>query len=795
MYIGSIFFILDAQVPLGDHFPPGDFSCFHWSDKGLFRHKGSRIGDYATFDLLEPAVVRKVTASQSFSDALPDPRHLRFALIDVSLNLCDIFEDPPSLAVFILTLEKTWAMNSTIVPILGLSADIWSSIGAFLQPNDAVRLISMGSAALSKILSLGVRHLRLDWTTSRYVDFDEAFKIPSSFHRITDLVFRAKHALYMWKSPSAPLLTISYFPPTLRHLHLRFHGAYLALQLDLKSLTLLETLIINDMSEAQFCPPIELRRLPPSLTHLSISRCNGSIVLQHFSLLPPNLLTLELNFDASSISEKELEREYKGVHEDSEEEEDEDEEDGTDGEGDGLKNEPTLHPLKSILPPLPDSITRICLKANYSSWHVDFATLPSSLTSFVLISHETALQSADISSRDSTLDLTHAVDRLPFLEALDVSRLYLTFKEVATLIPPTVTLLNVRLEGVDQTFLKEAVEFTKPRLTELDVGHSSGIFDEAVMHGDHDFTRLHRVSLHLQIGLKDIVLPKSLEYVDYLASNFDSLPSGLKNVSFRWLPKDVSLNLGASLTCLYTPYHHEIEPQHILALPPSLSRLCSSIPTALWDQLVGLILTPGRLPALTNVTNHSLLPLRSLNKIPSVLKSLSLELDAISLQDAPNDSVLKALRESCLTNLELRSDLPKPSPTVAVPQMDTTIKILNALPSSLLKLTIYTPCVPSLHWPVTLPCALKELFYQFPRGQLAVHYEEGTEVAESRLPIFQLPATVRHFSSTSNEFTWRMTQLPPYLSTLILPREGSIEEYIASRTPPSHLSGYTLCKM
>lgn len=705
--------------------------------------------------------------------------------------------------------------SNQVSPILSLDSDVWTFIGTLLESGDVLRLASTGCTRLTTAVSRGARRLCLDWTSSRYLDFAEVCRTTSRFGLISHLKFGATNSKFLWKSPSGPLLAPSFFPSTLRLLRLKFRGAVnLVLQRRLDSvLPLLETLIVEDLGGEKWGSTIDLRFLPASLTHLCISSRRTLLVAEHLSLLPPNLSTLRLDFDPVGISERELEHELA----DSDDEESELSEDcgsaddgiyvdDEDGGGDEEENEDgndedlirALHRNKSLLPTLPATITHLSLEADHHTWHLDCSTLPPSLTRLEL-NVQDAHHSIGLGEFDTTIDLTHAGARLTNLKTIDAPRLDLSLMEIATLIPPSVTHLNVRVSDADATYLDEAMEFLKTRLTELNVGYSR--IDKIVLGGKVNFSRLRHLSLHLQIGLDDIVLPASLESVDYLASNFDSLPAGLTVLALRWLPKDISLNLGQSITVLYLPYGNEIEAQHVAALPPSLVRLHAHFTEDPWVQLLDLMLLPSRLPNLSYLRSSKSLPMHCLHTTPKQLRELDLTVSADSLLEVPDEALLKSLRDSCLNKLDLSSSADgwkfRDAPRL-IPQIAATIAILRALPQSLRELRLHTPCVPSPHWHVVLP-PLKILEYTFPSGQQVLHDAENTGEKFSVEPIapsFALPSTLHTFISSSDLFKWPLSQLPPHLSTLTLHnQEDSIAAYFASQSPPPHLPGFQLYQM
>lgn len=127
--------------------------------------------------------------------------------------------------------------------------------------------------------------------------------------------------------------------------------------------------------------------------------------------------------------------------------------------------------------------------------------------------------------------------------------------------------------------------------------------------------------------------------------------------------------------------------------------------------------------------------------------------------------------------------------------MQTTIKILNSLPSSLTSLTFATPCVPSLQWPVTLPSKLKILDLRTTNDQITQVYKDDL-INETDPPRFVLPSMLRSLYMPKHDPNWSMSHLPPHLSKLTFFSQGgnadSNEIYFSSRAPPSHLPGYTL---
>ena len=64
--------------------------------------------------------------------------------------------------------------NSLDSPILKLGANEWSSIAAFIGPNDVLRLLYCENPAISHAMT-GVSHVNLIWRCGRYIDYSEVF--------------------------------------------------------------------------------------------------------------------------------------------------------------------------------------------------------------------------------------------------------------------------------------------------------------------------------------------------------------------------------------------------------------------------------------------------------------------------------------------------------------------------------------------------------------------------------------------------------------------------------------------
>lgn len=692
------------------------------------------------------------------------------------------------------------------VPIMSLTSDIWTLIDSFLETNDAVRLISSGYKPFTYCLSRGIRTLRLKWSTSRYLEFGEVISTLNRFLHIEELHFKApKRLLYLWKSPTDPLIPLASFPATLRSLDLSFVEALYVFRRPLGSA--LPCLTSMNVQSTRQKSPIDLQSLPRALKHLHINTRYASIVVQHLADLPPQLETLSLDFNPLFITQAKLEsdlgydkftsHEHERAHHASL--------DSNPSASVDTASDPNLMSLnddsvdeKEHLPILPDSLTHLYIKSHFN-WHIDFATLPRSLTHFQYGGNP-AIQGPDC-LHGTSMDMTQAANRLPHLKTLDASLLELSFNEIVTLVPPSTTRLNCDLSDEDESYSPQATEFLKTRLSSLRYWPITPL-TIAALGGTTDFSGL----LHLDMvrrtnedELETVHLPKNLQSIRCLRSNFDSLPPRLKSLHVRSMEAHETLTLGSHLTSLEIPAIVDIQTHHLATLPPTLTTISACFSQDVWTTLIELMLIPSRLPNLYKVSCSGSLPLQCIRTIPPQLRKLCFGIAATSLHEfeaSPDESLLTSLSTSNITLLALRSVPNMLSTGESIPQMTATIKILNALPKGLKTLELTTPCCPSPYWPVSLPPKLNRLSIEpalYQPSQFYNHVEDGA-------PLFVFPVSI-HDLTIQRRFSrdWTTLNLPPNLSNLTFyPFAESqiveIEAYFDSRKPPPQISSYELLK-
>lgn len=702
--------------------------------------------------------------------------------------------------------EKT--LPST-APVLRLSADVWTLVSPFFGEGDVIRLISTGNTAFTERIRLGAHELKLSWCIARYMDLNEVFSATRRLHTARSLSFCQGDPNTLYWLP----INWGALPSTLRGLDLSFPRAMLILRTRGYIASLcpgLESLSLS--SDRTRADAVDLRDLPPRLTKLSLNCEEAGFVLDHLLELPSDLETLKLHFDPLAHSCAEFEEiinpspvtDDMTASGDGDDESDEDGAETYDGAENGAANNDdsldALHDSKLLLPALPESVTSLTLYSNYRSWHLDCATLPKSLVMLNLWCVDRGCVGRAGSSRHSSIDFRAAAQCLPHLRHIRAPSIEITVKQIIEQIPPYVVSMDFKID--DSLATQDQIEAGIPelisRLYDLSCGESYHM-DKIVLSGKFPAPQLKYLNTRLLIGIKPVSIPPSVVQIDYHRDGITIMPPGLEilRVATDWSSPEEAprYHFGYALKSLYVTYLCHMAAHQLEALPSTLESLYATFTEETWLLLMNLIRQPARLPNLRQLSSQIDLSVESLLELPSQVTDLKFNVTPTSA--LPSQAVLSSLAKSSLVrlDLEITKYIPFREPEVqAPPHMDATIAILNHLPQSLKTLFLTSHCVPSPHWPVTLPPKLQFLEMRMSTRSSVEHYHHEIDGAASSL-IFLPPASLGHINLKGFNMPWKLEQLPPHLSVIAGATPALIDAYFASISPPAHLAGSRLSRM
>ena len=667
--------------------------------------------------------------------------------------------------------------NSIESPILKLGANEWSSIVAFVGPNDVLRLLYCGSPAISQAMT-SVSHVNLVWRCGRYVDYSEVFTTLRLFKSPYSIDFSISSEQLLYWTP----IDWSQLPTSLTSLKLLATDAPSLLMSSGNLVEIIPHLTELDLSDAKSLlrpsenrKSLDFRNLPASLLKLRLkSQVIHYIVPAQLEHLPPALLTFDLEISPHARSQEEADASIS----------------------------PALGPARPIrLPQLPDSITRLSLRdqSGGSVWQIDGSFLPSSISFFSFIGLNFPRFEVEMPSDDGGVlswNIHKHGHRLLNLKTLIVPTLIVILSDAIEHFPPSLTLLNGSFKpGAmrDPNSQADPVDAFIKTLAPKLISYRQGDWvecDRALLSGSLELPKLETLTCFP--GQSDmIVLPKGIKRYDGSMSRLEVNPE-LESIEFYYSSTEplYTWNFGSTLKSL-TINTFIRSNVHIWALPRSLERLSMNLKDMeIWRLLASLICPQGQLPNLKQLLMpESQIDVDTLPLIPRSLKTLTFEIQPKSLEPfastAPLPQLFSAFKDSLIHTLSITIKGSKSS------QMPFTIAMLNHLPKGLKHLRLETQCAPSRYWPVTLPTSLNTLDIRLQKVTEDYQVPETIDIKDPLLCLFKLPSTLESIIGSRMGTLVPIEFLPPYLSLLSIqtPRVVHLDfnEYFESRTPPINL--------
>lgn len=632
---------------------------------------------------------------------------------------------------WVLSLATMAAIEeNSLSPILRLASQEWTVISSFLDSNDILRMLSVGNAALARILRQGYRFFNATWNSSRYIDFSEVLTASNQLETICAFSFSSPFGLLSW-SLLTPTLTL---PKSLTELNLRFLGSIDlilgsgASELVSDRFPLLKSLqLVSESHDSRhYATPLRLDSLPSSLRSLTLKStlCFHVLSGDHLMALPPNLESLSIIIASE-------------------------------------------HPLANVpLVGLPPRLTS--LKLSYYNWRFDisFALLPSTLRYFQFSS-----------SPNSNLQWSDNLPTyLPNLHTLIYVPSRLPIATAAKWFPCSLTHLNVALvtEGCDD--IQSALQAVSPALVrfslpgELEIGK---LISSAAV----SLPRLSALRVgtyapsYIQPSVKKLVAQEVL----------CALPQGLEELTL--LSKFggnslLQLKYPTTLRVFHGPVDTFIHLEHIAAFPSSLEEFSGTIDSiplkALFRRMV-----LGELPHLRTVQAFGTIAYE-IDELPPQLAHFTFQILESSFRSPIDPRVLSSLKQSKLKTL----DFGIPGKELGLTAYLALLELLNNLPETLTTLNVH--CLRGLasDWPITFPSKLKSLTWSAIDDELPL---VDPQPCHLYLPPSLTYITLRGCGKLSAALT------PPYLShyKVYSPIATQlVDQYFLSRSPPH--AGQTL---
>lgn len=629
-------------------------------------------------------------------------------------------------------------------PLLRLDASTWSYLLDFLDTRSALRLASSGSLPIVERVKQNARVLRLTWSSSRFMDFDEVFAVVNRFPRLVDLDFSPQMPYHLhWTPINWPSLS-----PALTSLSLHFHASIQALLSPhsvLSTLASLEKLILAEpLNEHPRLPHnclIDFRGLPPRLTKLSLSTENTyHYAFAHFESLPSTLTSLKLKLTMKRLPE------------------------------DGFAQSISVSPFtpaslgEVTLPRLPPGLTSLYLHHD-PDIQVDFAKLPKSLR------------------RLEHPQLAYTFDKIPgapFFNITPTSMAHLSKLEVL-LLPETLIYVQNAVLAIPRSVTKLALfltwqsveELTDPVLLDLlgkyDRYKSTGgiALDDIVIKNLWRLPNIKEIELDDYEGNEPIDIPSTVSCFYGLKDEGAKLPDGLKYLAFAQSATSFHI-LPIALKQLHVC--DGLLVWDLAALPSTLEKLSGSFPPNAWMELLNVLKDPTRLPKLAYLHNYE--QLRSLDYLPPQLRQLNFDLTSDSNYRPPFDlNMLPVLKNSSLIEINMHANELRTAEDLAL--------LLNHLPVGLTTLRLWTLDVLSREHPVVFPPNLTDFMY-FPRQ--VFQPSSITPQGDHFLP--QLPSLLHRLEIFSSKTKVDVKELPSALSLFRGDQRAEWEADLASRKPP-----------
>lgn len=638
-------------------------------------------------------------------------------------------------------------------PLLLLDDSCWSFVAPFLDYNDLIRLIKVGSHALAARVRR-VHCIRLKWATGRYVDFAEVARTANQFSSLYEVDFCTDRL--HWPTAHSQML-----PSSLIALKLNFSDAIPSLlgQPNLKAtLPSLEILNLSQASndkliEAPFMHQVDFRGLPPFLRDLTLQARSQILYMDAGQLqhLPSTLQALILLFEPIVVPSSQF-----------------------DSNPDAFD---CYAKVTLQLPDLDNLATLAIASSNITAWHVDCALLPSSLTKFKY----RALQGSHSTTSDSpgcTIDITDLPLRLRRLNVLNLRHFAIPLETLVQQVPSSVTYLKVSVIDEPPNATVSSLEFLAKRLTSIE-DHKTPQLEEYILSGENAVP--HLTSLNLRPVKRPnflVQVPNSVRKITQLLTTIESVPSNLEELSIDWtyIARNNFAPFGNRLKKLkmYTNIldtHLEFD-----SMPDTLESLDYGFSALSWFKFINRMLKPHRLQNLSTLVSTFYLSPLCLQEIPSQLTSLTFKAMPDALL-APEKLV--GLRTSSLTALHI---------TIRASNADlhlaATLQILNHLPPTLRSLHLASPCLISSKWQLKLPEKLSR--FEFMR-YMDASVPTMPIVPSDHLPVaFVLPPSVTHLMISMAPSPWQWQELPPYLSFFDCDSSLDVRAaYFANRKPPT----------
>lgn len=605
-------------------------------------------------------------------------------------------------------------------PILRLDDYLWSLVTPKLGPNDVCRLLLLGNAVLSSILRRGTVELSVACSSRHPFDLNTALITLARYPRLSGFELRVLDAMEVAHAPRNWNLVPSHLKSlTLHYPHVISEILHLENLKDV--LPSLEALDLQHMkaetlsrrAELISSVNIEWPLLPPLMTSLRLTdACFSSRIytmrISRFETLPEGLKTLDL-----AINLKAIDHHYFRVIQ------------------------------KPQLPAgLPSSLTFLRLSGVTPYVHINLADLPSSLLECHLCIDCDFRLATDRAEEGLTIDFTGAESALPVLHTLMVAdrRLTMMASQVLELLPPSVTVTNIAIQGpVMETDFERIFQNILPTLTAYYCGLcpelDREIFVESVLldyHPDYTLPYLEKLVLNEQSATPLLKLPNTLTKLTAPILLETTLPESLRTLELKH--KGIPASPPRALVYRYSDDLCDDENDHALSLTfnqglkkislPASFCVTHSTAKALPDSLEAIegnfseealsmifraarfavsetkegenakqstfdLAAPiQRFPRLRSLLSTSITDCSYFSMIPAQLETLFVSVTGRTFSSASSSQkVLLGLKRSQLKTLSItvtKAEVASPLPAV--------VRLLNHLPATLTELHFSSQC-------------------------------------------------------------------------------------------------------
>ena len=682
--------------------------------------------------------------------------------------------------------------------LLSLDADIWRCLSVILKSSDLPRLLMIGNRALSNRLKTGIRSINLEWLSYRYIDLDQVFTSIAPLKNATSVTFRQPTCWIRCWTP----VNWSLLPTSLTSLSLTFLGApevFLhpdRLQSTFGSLLhlLLEDTLENTLEDTNpNTSKISFLGLPPTLLSLIIRGTRDLLFsVAELESLPPYLEDLELGFPVCFVPSNQSEALDGGA-------------------------------TREAFPRLSLPLKRLKLIDNSAfHWLIRCADLPVTLETLHFEVHKwRALQYHPnaYNAHDCTMIDLDGIKKLVNLQTLQATDLESRALEVMSILPDTLTQLELDFHDKDTDQLDEAIARLGPKMRRLAFSETNGFvsaflsedgprlfplvhtFDMYGLHGP--YSNLPNTITRLSHPQNDIpgLLPLSIRKYRIMPPEYRSQINDQIPINLPWTPQHTNLQE------LILPPHNQctLPTGWYQSLPPSLRKLKAELKSfdclaflEYLTQTAGITSasnsssaassstsssTCSRLPNLEVFKNKCIvdwhcLGLAASSALPR-LRKLELDIAESLISDSPACmSVLEALTSSKLEHLHLRIYR-----SAFYDSSSMVIPLLNHLPRGLKTLHLEETHMAKFQWPVKLPNTLQSLtvaYFTSANREVDIKIEkEGVPLAAPEgVDSFQFPPSLVHLALYTRE-AFPIEALPPYLSLCYMgPGQASFVDQI-----------------